>query len=152
MSGIGEHSLFYLVGFFHSRNNRKGGTTSLRSRTCIKRNAVYGARFKVFSLSKWESNTYQNGFGYISDTYPNPYPLGTLMIILTFTSQKTNNRNGVATEGQQDEPFCFVKKQSRQNPPLLGTSGPNSEANPSLGCLRMFQQEWCKKSGRKWLK
>ena len=32
------------------RNNRKGGTASLRSRTCVKRNAVFGARFKGLSL------------------------------------------------------------------------------------------------------
>ena len=32
------------------RNNRKGGTAGLRSRTCIKRNAVFGARFKGLSL------------------------------------------------------------------------------------------------------
>ena len=32
------------------RNNRKGGTASLRSRTCIKRNAVFSARFKGLSL------------------------------------------------------------------------------------------------------
>ena len=67
------------LGHGHSpRNNRKGGTASLRSRTCIKRNAVFGARFKglplYFLLSKGESDTYQNGLGYISDTYPNPYP------------------------------------------------------------------------------
>ena len=32
------------------RNNRNGGTASLRSRTCVKRNAVCGARFKGLSL------------------------------------------------------------------------------------------------------
>ena len=32
------------------RNNRKGGTASLRSRTCVKRNAVFGARFQGISL------------------------------------------------------------------------------------------------------
>ena len=32
------------------RNNRKGGTASLRSRTCVKRNAAFGARFKDLSL------------------------------------------------------------------------------------------------------
>ena len=32
------------------RNNRKGGTASLRSRTCVKRNVVFGARFKGLSL------------------------------------------------------------------------------------------------------
>ena len=32
------------------RNNRKGGTASLRSRTCVKRNVVSGARFKGLSL------------------------------------------------------------------------------------------------------
>ena len=32
------------------RNNRKGGTASLRLRTCVKRNAVFGARFKGLSL------------------------------------------------------------------------------------------------------
>ena len=39
-----------LLDFSESRNNRKGGTTSLRSRTCVKRNAVFGARFKGLSL------------------------------------------------------------------------------------------------------
>ena len=41
--------------------------------------------FAVFSTSKRESDTYQNGLGYISDTYPNRYPPshGTpLMIVL----------------------------------------------------------------------
>ena len=59
------------------RNNPKGGTASLRSRTCVKRNALFGARFKGLSLhllyQKGNSDTYQNGLGYISDTYPNPY-------------------------------------------------------------------------------
>ena len=32
------------------RNNRKGGTASLRLGTCVKRNAVFGARFKGLSL------------------------------------------------------------------------------------------------------
>ena len=39
----------YIHGRFH-RKNRKGGTASLRSRTCVKRNAVFGARFKGLSL------------------------------------------------------------------------------------------------------
>ena len=33
-----------------SQNNRKGGTASLCSRTCVKRNAVFSARFKGLSL------------------------------------------------------------------------------------------------------
>ena len=32
------------------RHNRKGGTASLHSHTCVKRNAVFGARFKGLSL------------------------------------------------------------------------------------------------------
>ena len=58
------------------RNNRKGGTACLRSRKCVKRNAVFGAHFKGLSLFflYHKSDTYQNGLGYISDTYPNPYP------------------------------------------------------------------------------
>ena len=58
------------------RKNRKGGTASLRSRTCVKPNAVFGARFKGLSLHFLykKTDTYQNGLGYISDTYPNPYP------------------------------------------------------------------------------
>ena len=32
------------------RNNRKGGTASLRSGTCVKRNVAFGARFKGLSL------------------------------------------------------------------------------------------------------
>ena len=55
-----------------------GGTGSLLSHACVKRNAVFGARFKClplyFSASRRESDTYQNGLGHISDTYPNPYP------------------------------------------------------------------------------
>ena len=46
----------------------KGRTASLRSRTCVKRNAVFGARFKGLSLYfyiKRESATCQNGL----DTY-----------------------------------------------------------------------------------
>ena len=34
--------------------------------------------FSLFSISNRESDTYQNGLGYISDTYPNPYPLVTV--------------------------------------------------------------------------
>ena len=41
---------------FH-RNNRKGGTASFRSRTCVKRNVAFGARFKGLSLYF----LYQNG-------------------------------------------------------------------------------------------
>ena len=33
-----------------NRNNRKGGTASLRSRTRVKRNALFSARFKRLSL------------------------------------------------------------------------------------------------------
>ena len=32
------------------RNNRKEGTASLRSRMCVKRNAVFGARFEGLSV------------------------------------------------------------------------------------------------------
>ena len=39
------------------QNNRKGGTASLRSRTCTKRNVAFGARFNVLSLHF----LYQNG-------------------------------------------------------------------------------------------
>ena len=39
------------------RNNRKGGTATLRSRTCVKRNVAFGARFKGLSLYF----LYQNG-------------------------------------------------------------------------------------------
>ena len=47
--------LFFLTGEFFayslaSRNNRKRGAASLRSRLCVKRNAVFGARFKGLSL------------------------------------------------------------------------------------------------------
>ena len=38
------------LGHLTFRNHRKGGTASLRSRTCVKRNAVFGARFKGLSL------------------------------------------------------------------------------------------------------
>ena len=39
---------FYRTPFY--RNNRKGGTASLHSRTCVKRNVAFGARFKGLSL------------------------------------------------------------------------------------------------------
>ena len=62
---------------------------SVRARACRKRNDVFGARFKGLSLcflyKERKSNTYQHGLGYISDTYPHPYPPVTvppLMIIL----------------------------------------------------------------------
>ena len=42
---------------FFVRNNRKGGTASLRSRTCVKRNVAFGARFKGLFLYF----LYQNG-------------------------------------------------------------------------------------------
>ena len=35
--------------------------------------------FSVFLYQKGNSDTYQNGLGYISDTYPNPYPLITYL-------------------------------------------------------------------------
>ena len=61
-----------------ARNNRKGGTASLRSRTCVKRNAVFGARFKDLSLhflyEKGNLIRIKTGLD-TSDTYPNPYPL-----------------------------------------------------------------------------
>ena len=38
------------IGALEIRNNRKGGTASLRSRTCVKRNAAFGTRFKGLSL------------------------------------------------------------------------------------------------------
>ena len=47
----GYKSVFQIrFGFESVRNNRKGGTASLRSCTCVKRNAVFGARFKGLSL------------------------------------------------------------------------------------------------------
>ena len=61
------------------RNNRTGGTASLRSRKCVKHNAVFGARFKglsLYFLYQKGNLTHQNGLGYTSDTYPDPYPLG----------------------------------------------------------------------------
>ena len=56
----------------------KGGYPKLtsahgRQAQCCVRGAFPGS-FSVFSISKRESDTYQNGLGYISDTYPNPYP------------------------------------------------------------------------------
>ena len=41
---------FRCILFQGNQNNRKGGTASLRLRTCVKRNAVFGARFKGLSL------------------------------------------------------------------------------------------------------
>ena len=40
----------YFGNHFAVEGNRKGGTASLRSRTCVKRNAVFGARFQGLSL------------------------------------------------------------------------------------------------------
>ena len=34
--------------------------------------------FLCVSISKRESDTYPNGLGYMSDTYPNPYPPATV--------------------------------------------------------------------------
>ena len=39
-----------IFGRLFGRNNRKGGTASLRSRTCVKRNVAFGARFEGLSL------------------------------------------------------------------------------------------------------
>ena len=47
---VSKRSVQELIRQFWSRNNRKGGTASLRSRTCVKRNAAFGARFKGLSL------------------------------------------------------------------------------------------------------
>ena len=51
------------------RNNQRGGTASLRSRPCVERNAVFGARLRVFlcifQSIKREPDTYHNGLGYI---------------------------------------------------------------------------------------
>ena len=49
VSTVHTHTICVAMILF-SRNNRKGGTASLRSRTCVKRNAVFGARFKGLSL------------------------------------------------------------------------------------------------------
>ena len=47
---VRKYCLLPLLGVFQERRNRKGGTASLRSRTCVKRNAVFGALFKGLSL------------------------------------------------------------------------------------------------------
>ena len=46
----GSRQIIYVGSVFSTRNNQKGGTASLRSRTRLKRNAVFGARFKGLSL------------------------------------------------------------------------------------------------------
>ena len=51
----GENPIFYYQVYYW--NNRKGGAASLRSRTCVKRNAAFGARCKGLSLHF----LYQNG-------------------------------------------------------------------------------------------
>ena len=43
-----------------------------QAKHCVR--CTFQGSFSVFSISKWEFDTYQNGLGYISDTYPNPYP------------------------------------------------------------------------------
>ena len=94
-----------------SRNNRKGGTASLRSQACVKRSAVFGARFKGLSLyflyqkrNQRLSDTHQNGLGYISDTYPNPCP--PCQIILSFSSENQH----AAKRGQRKGPRQKVPK------------------------------------------
>ena len=52
----------------NSRNNRKG-VPQAYVRACAS-----SATLCCTSLSKRASDTYQNGLGYITDTYPNPYP------------------------------------------------------------------------------
>ena len=46
MAGGGGQNYFQII----FRNHRKGGTASLRSRTCVKRNVVFGARCKGLFL------------------------------------------------------------------------------------------------------
>ena len=69
---------------FGVRNNRMGGTASLRSRTCVKRRAVFGARFKglylhfLYQKGIWHVSKrawiYIYIYIYIYGTYPNPSP------------------------------------------------------------------------------
>ena len=47
---LSKDQMLNLVWGVGVRNNRKGGTASLRSGTCVKHNAVFGARFKGLSL------------------------------------------------------------------------------------------------------
>ena len=63
--------------------------TTPQARRCVR--CTFQGSFSVFSILKWEIDTYQNGLGYMSDTYPNPYPPcdGTpLMIILVKVTHK----------------------------------------------------------------
>ena len=54
---------------------KRGGTASLHSRTCVKCNAVFGARFEGLSLyflyQKGNLIRIKIGLG-LADTYPNP--------------------------------------------------------------------------------
>ena len=65
-------------------------------------NAVFGACFKGLSLyflyQKRESDTYQNGLGYTSDTYPNPYPLVTVTPPFTIIPKKKNRFRAQRTQ------------------------------------------------------
>ena len=49
-TGLREKLCLWPPAMVDNRNNRKGGTASLRSRMCVKRKAVFGAHFKRISL------------------------------------------------------------------------------------------------------
>ena len=58
--------------YFQKQNLRKGGTASLRSRKCVKRNAVFGARFKSESgQGGWKT---QRGGKHTVNSAKNPSP------------------------------------------------------------------------------
>ena len=61
---------------------RGGGVPQAYVHAPASSNAVFGARFKGLSLyflsQKGILIRIQNALGYISDTYPNPYPLVTV--------------------------------------------------------------------------
>ena len=65
------------VGRRNLSEQPKGGYRKLtfahvrQAKRCVR--CTFQGSFSVFSISKWEIDTYQNGLGYMSDTYPNPY-------------------------------------------------------------------------------
>ena len=73
---ISNYMAFTFASFI--RNNQKGGYRKLtlahvrQAQRCVR--CTFWGSFSAFSISKMGSDTCQNGFGCISDTYPNPYP------------------------------------------------------------------------------
>ena len=116
----------------------RGGTASLRSRTCVKRNAVFGARFKGLSLHflyKRQSDTYQDGLGYISDTYPNPYPPVTVSPYWETDDFYTPPVLGVAALFRNSAPVVYKKVLCPKDPELCTPLALNCRKGQHLPAL-----------------